>query len=98
MPTYQDPRRWGTYGGTIGGQGTYGPTNPAFPPSATAPPQYPGLHPAITGLLTPGLVPDIARQSAEVSSGRGVAGSPAGPSTAVRLSEQNYLQRLALAH
>lgn len=69
-----------------------------FPPTATAPPQYPGLNPAITSLLTPGLVPDIARQSAEVSAGRGVGGSPAGDSTAVRMSEQNWLQRLALAN
>ena len=53
---------------------------------------------AIKGLLTPGLVPDIARQSAEVSAGRGVAGSPAGGSTAVRMSEQNWLQRLGLAN
>lgn len=96
--TWQDPRRFGTYAGTVGGAGPYGPTNPAFPPTAAQPPQYPGLHPAITGLLTPGLVPDIARQSAEVSAGRGVAGSPAADSTAVRMSEQDYLQRLGLAH
>ncbi len=95
---WQDPRRFGTYGGTIGGTGPYGPTNPAFPATARQPPQYPGLPAAITQLLTPGLVPDIARQSAEVSAGRGVAGSPAADSTAVRMSEQNYLQRLGLAH
>jgi len=53
---------------------------------------------AIKGLLTPGLVPDIARQSAEVAGGRGVGGSPAGASTAVRMSEQNWLQRLALGN
>lgn len=58
----------------------------------------PLLADAITGLLTPGLVPDIARQSAEVSSGRGVGGSPAADSTAVRMSEQNWLQRLGLAN
>lgn len=53
---------------------------------------------AIDQLLTPGLVPDIARQSAEVSAGRGIAGSPAADSTAVRMSEQNWLQRLGLAN
>ncbi len=95
---WQDPRRFATYAGSIGGAGPYGPTNPAFPPTALAPPTYPGLHTAITDLLTPGLVPDIARQSAEVSAGRGVAGSPAAASTAVRMSEQDYLQRLGLAH
>src|SRR6185295_6371549 len=58
----------------------------------------PGLAPVIQGLLTPGLVPDIARQSAEISAGRGIPGSPAGASTSVRMSEQNYLQRLALAN
>lgn len=58
----------------------------------------PALDPVIQGLLTPGLVPDIARQSAEIAGGRGVAGSPAGASTAVRMSEQNWLQRLALAN
>ncbi len=96
-----DPNRWTNYVGHVGGStygGTYGPTNPAFPPTATAPPTYPGLNPAITGLLTPGLVPDIARQSAEVSAGRGVGGSPAAASTAVRMSEQDYLQRLGLAN
>lgn len=70
-----------------------------FPYTANAPP-YPStsLEPAIKGLITPGLVPDIARQSAEVAAGRGVAGSPAGASTAVRMSEQDYLKRLALAN
>jgi len=70
-----------------------------IPPTATAPP-YPStsLEPAIQGLITPGLVPDIARQSAEVSAGRGIAGSPAADSTAVKMSEQNYLQRLGLAN
>lgn len=58
----------------------------------------PALDPVIQGLLTPGLVPDIARQSAEVAGGRGLGGSPAGASTAVRMSEQNWLQRLALAN
>lgn len=58
----------------------------------------PALSTAIGGLLTPGLVPDIARQSAEASAGRGIGGSPAGASTAVRMSEQNWLQRLALAN
>jgi hypothetical protein len=58
----------------------------------------PDVSAAIKGLLTPGLVPDIARQSAEVSAGRGIAGSPAGDSTAVRMSEQNWLQRLGLAN
>lgn len=56
------------------------------------------LQPIIQGLLTPGLVPDIARQSAEIAAGRGIAGSPAADSTAVRMSEQNYLQRLGLAN
>ena len=67
----------------------------------TAPSNFgstPQLDPIISGLLTPGLVPDIARQSAEVAGGRGVGGSPAGGSTAVRMSEQNWLQRLALAN
>ena len=70
-----------------------------IPPTATAPP-YPStsLEPAIQGLITPGLVPDIARQSAEVAAGRGIAGSPAADSTAVKMGEQNYLQRLALAN
>lgn len=58
----------------------------------------PAINPVVTGLLTPGLVPDIARQSAEVSAGRGVGQSPAASSTAVRMSEQDYLQRLALAN
>ena len=58
----------------------------------------PGINSIVQGLLAPGLVPDIARQSAELSAGRGVAGSPAGASTAVRMSEQNYQQRLALAN
>jgi hypothetical protein len=68
--------------------------------STSKAPPYPStsLEPAIKDLITPGLVPDIARQSAEVSAGRGVAGSPAGASTAVRMSEQNYLQRLGLAN
>jgi len=66
--------------------------------ATTYPITYPGLNPAIQSLLTPGLVPDIARMSAEVSAGRGVAGSPAADSTAVRMSEQNYLQRLGLAN
>jgi len=52
----------------------------------------------VKGLLTPGLVPDIARQSAEISAGRGIAGSPAASSTGVRMSEQNWLQRLGLAN
>jgi len=64
MPAFQDPRRWANSPGAINS-----PLSPAFPPTATAPPQYPGLHLAIAGLLTPGLVPDIARQSAEVSAG-----------------------------
>jgi hypothetical protein len=65
---------------------------------------YPGssggsnINTAIQGLLTPGLVPDIARQSAEVAAGRGVAGSGAGDSTAVRMTEQDWLQRLGLAN
>lgn len=58
----------------------------------------PSMSSAIAGLLTPGLVPDIARQSAELSAGRGIPGSPAGASTAVRMSEQNWQQRLALAN
>ncbi len=56
------------------------------------------LSPAIAGLIQPGLVPDIARMSAETSAGRGVAGSPAADSIAVKMSEQNYLQRLGLAN
>ncbi len=74
-------------------------TAPFVPtPVTTAPPYSGQLNPAIQGLVTPGLVPDIARQSAEVSAGRGVGGSPAGGSTAVRMSEQNWLQRLGLAN
>jgi hypothetical protein len=70
-----------------------------IPPTATMPgPLSPDLGPTIQGLLTPGLVPDIARQSAEVSAGRGIAGSPAADSTAVKMSEQNYLQRLGVAN
>lgn len=68
----------------------------ATAPSTTG--STPALDPIIQGLLTPGLVPDIARQSAEVAAGRGIAGSPAAASTAVRMSEQNWLQRLALAN
>lgn len=60
--------------------------------------QNPQLESAIAGLLTPGLVPDIARQSAEISAGRGIASSPAASSTGVRMSEQNWLQRLGLAN
>jgi hypothetical protein len=58
----------------------------------------PGINQAIQGLLTQGLIPDVARQSAEVAAGRGVAGSGAGDSTAVRMSEQDYLTRLGLAN
>jgi hypothetical protein len=93
MPRTGTTRLGRPYGGTLGILGT------TVTPTATAPP-YPStsLEPAIKGLITPGLVPDIARQSAEVAAGRGVAGSPAGDSTAVKMSEQNYLQRLALAN
>ncbi len=70
------------------GQGVY-PAGPTPNPKLTT---------AIDDLLTPGLVPDIARMSAEVSAGRGIAGSPAADSTAVKMSEQNYLQRLGLAN
>jgi len=58
----------------------------------------PGINSAVQELLAKGLVPDIARQSAELSAGRGVGGSPAGASTAVRMNEQNYLTRLGLAN
>lgn len=75
-----------SYGGSLG---TTYPTGPSASPKLTG---------AIDQLLTPGLVPDIARQSAEVAAGRGVAGSPAADSTAVRMSEQNWLQRLGLAN
>ena len=93
MPRTGTTRLGRPYGGTLGLLGT------TVTPTATAPP-YPStsLEPAIQGLITPGLVPDIARQSAEVAAGRGVAGSPAAASTAVKMSEQNYLQRLALAN
>jgi len=57
-----------------------------------------GFNSVIQGLVTPGLVPDVARQGAELAAGRGVAGSPAGASTAVRMSEQDYLTRLGLAN
>ena len=57
-----------------------------------------GIGSVTQSLITPGLVPDVARQGAELAAGRGVGGSPAGASTAVRMSEQNYQQRLALAN
>jgi len=57
-----------------------------------------GFGSVIQDLITPGLVPDVARQGAELAAGRGVAGSPAGASTAVRMSEQDYLTRLGLAN
>lgn len=75
-----------SYGGLLG---TTYPSGPSGNPQ---------LASAIQSLLTPGLVPDIARQSAEISAGRGIAGSPAADSTAVRMSEQNWLQRLGLAN
>jgi len=51
----------------------------------------------ILGLLTPGtLIPDVARQSAEVAGGRGVTGSGAADSTAVRMTEADQLRRMAL--
>jgi len=57
-----------------------------------------GFNSVIQGLVTPGLVPDVARQGAELAAGRGIGGSPAGASTAVRMSEQDYLTRLGLAN
>src|SRR6266851_2898534 len=78
------------YLGTLGSM----PKAPSAPTGVTSNEQ---MLDAIKGLLTPGLVPDIARQSAEVSAGRGIAGSPAAASTGVRMSEQNWLQRLGLA-
>lgn len=98
VPQYQ--------GSVVGGGGTSasGATYQGYIPSYGAPGGPVGSSPntqlldAVGGLLTPGLVPDIARQSAEVAAGRGVAGSGAGASTAVRMSEQNYLQRLGLAN
>ncbi len=93
MPRTGTSRLGRPYGGTLGI------LNTVVPPTATAPPySSTSLEPAIQGLITPGLVPDIARQSAEVAGARGIAGSPAGDSTAVKMSEQNYLQRLALAN
>ncbi len=68
-----------------------------FTPYPTGPGNNPQLDTDIQSLLTPGLVPDIARQSAEVTAGRGIAGSPAAGTTAVKMSEQNFQQRLALA-
>lgn len=72
--------------------------NGSFGAYPIGPTPNPKLTSAIDDLLTPGLVPDIARQSAELSAGRGIAGSPAADSTAVRMSEQNWLQRLGLAN
>lgn len=66
--------------------------------STSASGSNPALAAAIQRLITPGLVPDIARMGAEVAAGRGIAGSPAAESTAVKMSEQNYLQRLGLAN
>ncbi|MES2367142.1 MAG: hypothetical protein V4563_14795 [Pseudomonadota bacterium] len=88
-----------SYGRPTAGGGGFGSFSTPFPPTAKAPP-YPStsLEPAIQGLITPGLVPDIARQSAEVTAGRGIGGSPAAASTAVKMSEQDYLQRLGLAN
>lgn len=77
-----------TQGPTFAGTTTY--------PVGAGPNQQ--VNDAITGLLTPGLVPDIARQSAEISAGRGIGGSPAGGSTAVRMSEADWLTRLGLAN
>ncbi len=87
---FTDPKPDGSGGTSAGGGGGGG--------TLTTPYGGGPLSPAIQGLITPGLVPDIARQSAEVAGGRGVGGSPAGASTAVRMSEQNYLQRLGLAN
>jgi hypothetical protein len=70
------------------------PTDPTLnTPYGTGP-----LSPAIADLIKPGLVPDIARQSAELTAGRGIAGSPAAASTAVKMSEEDYLKRLGLAN
>ncbi len=88
-----------SYGRPTAGGGGFGSFSTPFPPTAKAPPYTStSLEPAIQGLITPGLVPDIARQSAEVTAGRGIAGSPAAASTAVKMSEQDYLQRLGLAN
>ncbi len=87
-----------SYGRPTAGGG-FGAFSTPFPPTAKAPPYAStSLEDAIKGLITPGLVPDIARQSAEVTAGRGIAGSPAAASTAVKMSEQDYLQRLGLAN
>src|SRR5215510_9796965 len=79
---------------------------PMFQPSGNAPittypvgsAPNPAVMDAVSGLFAKGLVPDIARQSAEVAAGRGMVGGPAGASTAVRMSEKDYLERLALAN
>jgi hypothetical protein len=82
------------HGNDIANPGFHAPTNPALiTPYGGGP-----LSPAIAGLIQPGLVPDIARMSAEITAGRGIGGSPAAGSTAVKMSEQNYLQRLGLAN
>ncbi len=100
MPTDQELGQFlYSYGRPTAGGGGFGSFSTPFPPTAKAPPYAStSLEPAIQGLITPGLVPDIARQSAELTAGRGIAGSPAAASTAVKMSEQDYLQRLGLAN
>jgi hypothetical protein len=90
---------WPPTGGAIP-RPTFEPPLPRGPNSDTLTTPYGGgpLSPAIAGLIQPGLVPDIARMSAETTAGRGIGGSPAAGSTAVKMSEQNYLQRLGLAN
>src|SRR6266498_3098598 len=47
-------------------------------------------------LNPPALFPDTSRMAAETSAGRGIAGSPAAASTAVRLTDEERLKRIAL--
>ncbi len=91
------PEGWGP-NQSVAGQ-TLGMSSGA-PSPTLGPTPYGGgpLSPSIAYLIQQGLIPDVARQSAELAGGRGVGGSPAGASTAVRMSEQDYLQRLGLAN
>src|SRR6266705_396948 len=53
----------------------------------------------IAGLLNPpALFPDTSRQAAEVAAGRGIAGSGAAASTAVRMTEDERLKHIALGN
>jgi hypothetical protein len=49
-------------------------------------------------LNPPALFPDTSRMAAEAATGRGYAGSPAGYSTAVRMTDEERLKRIALGN